>query len=187
MNTEQLGDLQRKNMAVGMKLAQLSMENTQRIVELQVELTQKLVQDCIESGQAMTAARDPQKVIALQTRYLQDTTQTLMDAARQMTECGNASCAEFVKLCSEQFSAGNKDLLSSTQSMQSLFNAWPGHNNNAVDMLNQAMGAMTQAFEQFTQASAMTFVAPEKATATSASRSTGTTGTGTGTRKRSAG
>ncbi len=184
MNTEHLSDLQRKNMAVGMKLAQLSMENTQRIVELQVELTKKLVQDCIESGQAMTAVRDPQQVIALQTRYLQDTTQTLVDAARQIAECGNASCAEFVKLCSEQFSAGNKDLLSSTQSMQSLFNVWPGQ-NNATDMLNQAMGAMTQAFEQFTQASAMTFVAPEKS---STSRTTGTASTaGTGTRKRSAG
>lgn len=182
MNTEHLSDLQRKNMAVGMKLAQLSMENTQRIVELQVELTKKLVQDCIESGQAITAVRDPQQVIALQTRYLQDTTQTLVDAARQMAECGNASCAEFVKLCSEQFSAGNKDLLSSTQSMQSLFNVWPGQSSNGMDMLNQAMGAMTQAFEQFTQASAMTFVAPEKS---STSRTTSTAGTGT--RKRSAG
>lgn len=185
MNTEQLGDLQRKNMAVGMKLAQLSMENTQRIIELQVELTKKMLQDCIESGQAMTAARDPQKVIALQTRYFQDTTQTLVDAARQMTECGNASCAEFVKLCSEQFSAGNKDLLTSTQSMQSLFSAWPGQNNNAVDMLNQAIGAMSQAFDQFTQASATTFFAPEKTGTTSTSHSSGTTGTGT--RKRSAG
>lgn len=182
MNTEHLSDLQRKNMAVGMKLAQLSMENTQRIVELQVELTKKLVQDCIESGQAMTTVREPQQMIALQTRYLQDTTQTLVDAARQITECGNASCAEFIKLCSEQFSAGNKDLLSSTQSMQSLLSAWPGQSSNGIEMLNQAMGAMTQAFEQFTQASAMTFVAPEKS---STSRTSGTAGTGT--RKRSAG
>jgi hypothetical protein len=46
-------------------------------------------------------------------------------------------------------------------SVQSLFSAWPGHNNTA-EALNQAMSAMTQAFGQFTQASATTFAPPEK-------------------------
>ncbi|MBP9713825.1 MAG: phasin family protein [Sterolibacterium sp.] len=179
MNTEQLGDLQRKNMAAGMKLAQMSLENSQRIVELQVELAKKLVQDCIDSGQAMTSARDPQKVIALQTQYIQESAQTIMDAARQMAECSNASCTELAKLYTEQFSFGQKDALSSTQSMLS---AWPGYNSNTTDMLSQAMSAMTQAFEQFTQASATTFAPPQKASTSGANGNNGTSGT----RKRSA-
>lgn len=156
--SEQFSELQRKNLEAGMKLAQLSLDNSQRIVALQVEIAKKLFQDSIENAKALTAAKDAQKALALQTQYAQETTQTVMDAARQIAEISNASRAEFAHMLTEQLTSGGKDMMSS---FQSLFGALPGQQTNILETMNQAMTSVTNAFEQFAKASATTF-APEE-------------------------
>ncbi len=156
--SEQISELQRKNLEAGMKLAQMSLDNSQRIVALQVEIAKKLFQDSVENAKALTAAKDPQKALALQTQYAQETTQTMMEAARQIAEIGNASRTEFAHLLTEQFTSGGKDMMSSFQSM---FGALPGKNTNVMEAMTQAMSTVTNAFEQFAKASATTFSTEE--------------------------
>ena len=165
--SEQFSELQRKNLEAGMKLAQLSLDNSQRIVALQVEITKKLFQDSVENAKAMTSAKDPQQALALQTQYAQDAGQTVMDAARQIAELGSSSRAEFTQLLTEQFSNGGKDMMTS---FQSLFSALPGKNTNVIDAMNQAMTTVNSAFEQFAKASATTFAPEESKTQASKRR-----------------
>ncbi len=95
---EQFSELQRKNMEAAMRLAQLSIENSQRIMALQTELAKEMFQSGVENAKAQTAARDPQAMMQLRTQYAQETTQRMVAAAQQIAEIGNGARAEFARL-----------------------------------------------------------------------------------------
>ncbi|MEK7736786.1 MAG: phasin family protein, partial [Pseudomonadota bacterium] len=88
---EQFSELHRKNMEAAMKLAQMSIENSQRIITLQVEAAKQMFQESVDSAQALTSVKDPQEAAALRTRYTQETAQRMMETARRIAEIGNAS------------------------------------------------------------------------------------------------
>ena len=69
---EQFSELQRKNMEAAMRLAQLSIENSQRIMAIQSELARELFQDSVANAKAQTSAKDPQSVMSLRAQYAQD-------------------------------------------------------------------------------------------------------------------
>ena len=60
---EQFTELHRKNMEAAMRMAKLSMENSQRIMALQSELAKEMFQSGVENAKALTTARDPQAVL----------------------------------------------------------------------------------------------------------------------------
>lgn len=154
--SEQFTELQRKNMEAGMKLAQMSLDNSQRIVALQVDVAKKLFQDSVENAKALAAAKDPQQAVALQTQFAQDATKQMMETAREIAEISNTSRAEFSHLMSEQLASGSKDMMTAFQSFFTAlpgFNALPGQNTNIIDAMKQAMNKATGAFDQFAQAS----------------------------------
>ncbi len=151
---EQFSELHRKNMEAAMKLAQMSIENSQRIMALQVDVAKKLFQDSVQSAKALTTVKDPQQAIALRTQYAQDTAQQMMETARQIAEIGNTSRTEFSQLLTEQLASGSKDLM---QTFQSFFGALPGQNGNVMETMQKAMATANDAFEQIAQASAAAF------------------------------
>ena len=161
---EQYSELQRKNMEAAMKLAQMSIENSQRIVALQVEAAKDLFQNSIENAKALAAVKDPQQAVALRSQYTQETTQKMMETARKMAEVGNASRAEFSRLLTEQLTGGSKDMV---DAFQSFFGSLPGQNAQLMETMKKAMDTANGAFEQMAQASAAAFggeTAKKKAT-----------------------
>ena len=153
-NTQQFTDLQRKNMEAGMKLAQMSIENSQRIVALQVEVAKTLFQDSVDNAKALAAAKDPQQAVSLRTQYTQGTTQKLIEAAREIAEIGNASRSDFSRLMTEQLASGSMDMV---EAFQSFFGTLPGQNSSVVESMKAAMGQANKAFEQLAQAQASAF------------------------------
>jgi phasin family protein len=160
--SEQITELQRQQLETSSKLAQLSLDNSQRILALQIETTKKLFQDGIENAKAMTEIRDIQQAVALQTRFAQETAQTMIETLRQIAEIGNASRDELTQTLSAQFSNGGKEM---TGSFQSLFNTFPGAfqafpggpSGNLLDAMKQAMTTASSAMEQFTKATTTSF------------------------------
>jgi len=148
---EQFSELHRKNMEAAMKLAQMSIENSQRIVTLQVDVAKALFQDSVDNAKALAAAKDPQQAVTLRTHYTQETAQKMIEAARAITEIGNASRSEFSRLLSEQLASGSKDMM---EAFQSFFGALPGQNTQVMETMQQAMAKANKAFEQISQASA---------------------------------
>ncbi|SMB28396.1 Granule-associated protein [Sterolibacterium denitrificans] len=169
MKSDQLSELQRKNLETCMKLAQISFDNSQRLVALQLDIIKKLFEDGIENAKAQTASKDPQQALALQSRYAQDSTQAVMDATRQLSELYTASCGECAQLLSEQYANGNKDMMAS---FQSLFSTLPGQNTNLMESMTQAMNTVSNAFEQFAKAATTTFATEAKTSAASATPAT---------------
>lgn len=150
----EFGEIQRKNMEAAMRLAQLSIENSQRIMALQSQLARELFQDSVDQAKAHTGKTDPQDIMSLRARYAQDTTQKMIAAAQQVAEIGNSARVEFSRLLTEQLAAGSQDLV---DAFQSFFKALPGQNSNVLETMQQAMANANNAFEQMTRASAAAF------------------------------
>jgi len=150
----EFGEIQRKNMEAAMRLAQLSIENSQRIMTLQSQLARELFQDSVEQAKAQTGSTDPQDIMKVRARYAQETTQKMISAAQQVAEIGNSARVEFSRLLTEQLAAGSQDMV---DAFQSFFKALPGQNANVLESMQQAMANANSAFEQMTSASRAAF------------------------------
>lgn len=147
---QQFTDLQRKSMDAGMKLAQMSIENSQRIVALQVDTARKLFQDSLENAKALASAKTPQEIVGMQARFAQETAKRMMETAQQIAELGNASGSGVGQMLTEQLTNSGKEMMAS---FQSLFSAMPGQDHGALDAMKQAMNTANAAFEQIVKTS----------------------------------
>ena len=147
---EQFSELQRKNMEAAMRLAQLSIENSQRIMALQNELAKEMFQAGVENAKALTTARDPQTALQLRTEYAQETTQRMVAAAQQIAEISNAARAEFARLVTEQLATGSQDM---AESFQAFLKNLPGQTPNMMESFQQAIATANQAFDQIAKTS----------------------------------
>ncbi len=151
---DQFTELNRKNMEAAMRLAQLSIENSQRVVALQNELARDLFQDGVENARAQATAKDPQEVLRLRSQYAQETAQKMMVTAQKVAEIGNESRVEFSRMLTEQLAAGSQEM---ADAFQGFFRAMPGQNANVLEVMQQAMASANSAFEQIAKASTATF------------------------------
>lgn len=147
---EQFSELGRKNMEAAMHMAQLSIENSQRIMALQSELAKEMFQSGVENAKAQTGAKDPQAILQLRTEYAQATTQRMVAAAQQIAEISNTARAEFARLVTEQLASGSHDM---TESMQAFMKTLPGQTPNMMESFQQAIATANAAFEQISKAS----------------------------------
>ena len=154
MKNEQVGEMNRKNMEAAMRLAQLSIENSQKIMALQSELARELFQESVANAKAQGGATDPQEVLTLRTQYAQDTARKMMESAQRIAEIGNDARTEFSRLLTEQLASGSQDLM---DSFQTFFKALPGQSPNVMEAMQQAMARANSAFEQISQVSSNAF------------------------------
>jgi len=151
---EQFGELNRRNMEAAMRLAQLSIDNSQRIMALQNELARDLFGMGVDNARAQAAAKDPQEVLRLRAEYAQETAQKMMAVAHQVAALSNDARVEFSRLLAEQLAAGSHDMV---DAFQGFFKTLPGQNANVLDVMQQAMATANTAFEQIAQASTAAF------------------------------
>lgn len=151
---EQFSELNRKNMEAAMRLAQLSIDNSQRVVVLQNELARELFNDGVENARAQASAKDPQEMLRLRAEYAQETSRKMMAVAQQVAALSNEARVEFSRMLTEQLAAGSHEM---ADAFQSFFKVMPGQNANVMEVMQQAMATANSAFEQIAQASASAF------------------------------
>jgi phasin family protein len=151
---EQFSELNRKNMDAAMRLAQLSIENSQRVMALQNELARELFNDGVENARAQAGAQDPQEVLRLRAEYAQETSRKVMAVAQQVAAIGNEARVEFSRMLTEQLASGSQEM---ADAFQGFFKAMPGQNANVMEVMQQAMATANSAFEQIAQASTAAF------------------------------
>jgi len=154
MKNEHLSELHRKNLEAAMRLAQLSIENSQKIMSLQSELARELFQESVANAKAQTDIQDPQAVMGLRAKYAQDTAQKMIESAQKIAEIGNEARVEFSRLLTEQLASGSHDLM---DAFQTFFKALPGQNPNVMEAMQQAITRANSAFEQIAQVSSSAF------------------------------
>lgn len=151
---ENLSELNRKNMEAAMRLAQLSIENSQRVMALQNELARELFNDGVENARAQADAKDPQEVLRLRAEYAQETARKMMTVAQQVAEIGNDSRVAFSRMLTEQLASGSQEM---ADAFQGFFKSLPGQTPNILEMMQQAMSTANGAFEQMAKATAASF------------------------------
>lgn len=151
---ENFSELNRKNMEAAMRLAQMSIENSQRVMALQNELARELFNDGVENARAQSSAKDPQEVMRLRAEYAQATAKKMMAVAQQVAEIGNDSRQTFSRMLTEQLASGSQDM---ADAFQGFFKSLPGQNANMMEVMQQAMANANAAFEQIAHATTATF------------------------------
>ncbi|HTZ00584.1 MAG TPA: phasin family protein [Rhodocyclaceae bacterium] len=154
MKEQKFSEIHRKNLEAAMRLAQLSVENSQKIMALQNELAREILQESADSAKAQAEAADPQAMLTLRSRYAQETTQKMIAAAQKIAAVGNEARAEFSRLLTEQLAAGSQEMV---DAFQSFFTTLPGQNTNVMENMQQAVATANRAFEQMAEASAAVF------------------------------
>lgn len=153
---DQFNELQKKNIEAAMQLAQMSIENSKRIMEIQVAAAKSLFERGVENAKAQSAAKDPQDLMQLRAQYAQDTTERMLACAREIAEITASTQAAFGKLVGEQLSSGSNDIMAA---MQKMFSGMPIADNNALGAMQTAMDTTRSAFEQMARASTDAFAA----------------------------
>lgn len=162
---ENLSELNRKNMEAAMHLAQLSIENSQRVMALQNELARELFNAGVENARALAQAKDAQEVMRLRAEYAQETTRKMMAVAQQVAEIGNEARAEFARLLTEQLASGSEEM---ADAFQGFLKSLPGQPPNMLEMMQQAMATANSAFEQIAKAATASFSGKSEASASQA-------------------
>lgn len=153
---DQFNELQKKNLEAAMRLAQMSIENSQRIMEIQVGAAKRLFEEGVENAKALSSTKDPKGMMELRAHYSQSTTEQMLACAREIAEITARTQAEFGKLVGEQLSTGSTDMF---DAMQKMFKGMPIADQNALGAMQTAMDTTRAAFEQMTRASTEAFQA----------------------------
>ena len=151
INTEKFSELHRRNMETAMRLAQLSVDNSQRVMALQAALAKSLYAASVKSAKAQAKVKNPQELLRLQTDYTRESLQRVVDVAKQVAEIGNAARSDFSQLLAEQLVSGKEEL---TNSSQSFMASLPSRIPNLSTAIDQAMTAANASFEQVGKVSA---------------------------------
>lgn len=150
IKSEKLNEMNQKSMEAAMRMAQLSVENSQRIMALQSELAKDLFQKGLANAKAHTTTSDPKELVQLSTQYAQETTLRLVSAAKEIAAVGQDTRAEFTKMLTEQLATGGKEV---SDALQGFLKALPVQPPNVMESIQKAMSTANGAFEQLTQAS----------------------------------
>ena len=151
---EQFTELQAKNMDAAMKLAQLSIENSQKIMELQIGTARSLFEEGVANSKALVSASDPREAMALRTQFAQSSTEKMLGCARQIAEITSSTQAEVGRMVTQQLSLGGKDMM---EAFQKVFKGMPIADSGALGAMQTAMDTARAAFDQVTRASQEAF------------------------------
>jgi len=142
-------ELNRRNMEAAMRLAQLSVENSQRVMALQNELAREMFQEGVLNARAQSGAADASEMLRLRAQYAQETTQKMITTAQRISEISNETRLEFSRLLTEQLASGSQEM---ADAFQGYFKSMPQQNPNMMQVMQQAMSTANSAFEQISQA-----------------------------------
>lgn len=149
-NKEDLGGLQKTNLEAAVRLARLSIDNSQRVMEIQVNAAKRLFQDGLENAKALSAATDPLDAIELRAKFAQNTTEQMLACTRQFAEISTSIQEELGRLVGEQLHTGNNDVYDALQRMLSSSTLV---DPNSLEAMQTALDMVRSAFEEVARAS----------------------------------
>lgn len=158
---EVVSALQKKNLDAAVKLAQLSIENSQRILQLQMQIAKELFEDGVVNAQALAQVKTPQEAMELRTRYAQQAAEKMFSCSRGIADVTAELQNEMGKLVSQQLSSGSHEMI---EAMQSFLKGMPMNSHAAAEALQSTFDAARKTLEQVAKASSEAFGSIAKST-----------------------
>lgn len=151
-----VAQMQKKNLDSAVRLAQMSIENSQKILQLQVEVARDLFDDGVASAKKLAQVGTPQEAMELRARYAQQSAEKMFSCSRSIAELTAELQTEMGKMVSDQLNAGSHDML---EAMQQMMGDMPLNNHAAAEMLQHTFDAARKTLEQVAKVSSEAFAA----------------------------
>ena len=147
--TEQFADIGKVNYANVVRLASLSLENTEKIVKLNLTAARAALVQGVESAQAVASVKDVQELVALRTKFTEAGVQAATGYSKTLYELASEAQAEYAAFAEEAWSAYQKGVAAFVENASK--NA-PAGSDAAVNAFKSTFAASTAAFDQFQKA-----------------------------------
>lgn len=148
--------MQKKNLDSAVRLAQMSIENSQRILQLQVDVARDLFDEGVASAKQMAHVGSPQEAMELRARYAQQSAEKMFACSRSIAEITAELQTEMGKMVSDQLNSGSHDML---EAMQQFMTGMPLNNHAAAEVLQHTFDAARKTLEQVAKVSSEAFTA----------------------------
>lgn len=149
-----LESLQKKNLEAAMRLAQMSIDNSQRILQIQVDAARDIFDDGVSSAKALAQVKSPQEAMELRAHYAQQTAERMFNCSKSISELTVEMQGTLGKMMNEQISQGCQDTM---ETMQKMFAAMPMNGNAAAEALQHTFDTARKTLEQVSKASSDAF------------------------------
>ncbi|MDR2238937.1 MAG: phasin family protein [Zoogloeaceae bacterium] len=159
MSNEPFAKMHSRNIDIVMKLTQVSLDNTKRLMALQAETARNLFEDSVNNARALTETKDPEAALALRARFAQDASQKMVDAMRRMTDLTTEAHTEFNSLLSQQMADASQEITDALKKMMAT-SGLPFGSEDPFVAMQKAFSAARDTFEQISKVSTTAFAAP---------------------------
>jgi phasin family protein len=147
--TETIADLGKTNYANAIKLASLSLENTEKLMKLNLNTARAALAQGVENAQAVSSVKDIQELLALRAKLAEAGVQAATGYSRTLYELSSEAQAEFSALAEEAWAAYTKGVASFVETATK---SAPAGSDVAVNAFKSTIAASTAAFDQFQKA-----------------------------------
>lgn len=147
--TEQIADLGKVNYANAIKLASLSLENTEKIVKLNLTAAKAALAQGVESAQAAASVKDVQDLVALRTKFTEAGVQAATGYSRTLYELTAQAQAEYSALAEQAWSMYTKSIAAIVDQASK---SAPAGSESGFNAFKSTFAASTAAFDQFQKA-----------------------------------
>ena len=152
----QIGEIQKKGLEAAVQLAQLSIENTQRVIEIQVAVAKSIFEDTVSNAKALGNAKDPQEAVQIRSRLAQTTAEKVFAGAKEIAEVATKAQNQIGKLVGDQFTTNGTEVF---EAFTQFFSGLPLADQNALNAFQGGLDSTRAAVEQLSKASAEAFQA----------------------------
>ena len=147
--TEQFAAFNQANVSNAIKLASLSIENAEKLVQLNINAAKLAIAQAVEGAQAVANAKDVQELLALRAKLAEVGVQSATGYSRTLYELSSEAQAGYSALAEQTWTEYTKGVAALVEKARP---AAPAGSDVAVNALKSTFAASTAAFDQFQKA-----------------------------------
>jgi phasin family protein len=146
---EQFAELNKAGFAGAMKLANLSLENAEKIAKLSISHAREALEDGMKSAEAVASVKDFQDVVALRSKIAESSVQKAVAYSRDLYDVAAKTQSELAALVEATLAQYNKGM---ALWVENATKGAPAGSDVAVTALKSTVAATSAALDQFTKA-----------------------------------
>lgn len=145
---EQLIAINKANMEIAMRFANVAMQGAGRMIDLQLKAAKSAFEDGVENAKALAGVKDVQQLAALKDNLAQPTIEKATAYAKSIYDVANATQSEFAKLLEEQVADFNKQVLTA---LDKLVKTAPAGSEVGVAAIKSGIAAVNAAYDNLSK------------------------------------
>jgi phasin family protein len=147
--TEQFVELNKANVAQATKLAAITFDNAEKLLQLNLTAAKTALAQGLQNAQAAASVKDVQELVALRARFAESGVQSAIAYSRTLYELASEAQAELTAVSEETWASYSKNVASFVDNAAK---SAPAGSDAAVNAFKSTFAATAAAFDQFQKA-----------------------------------